>query len=117
MLRLQLTTQNVRCPTRLESVVLIEKTSVVGKAMGEALSSSSGRLRQVGSSGDPLIELLTFCLSRELSRPRPRDWFARPVPPQPRLHLDNSPSFPRSPALSPPAPECRSHSGGPPPTM
>jgi hypothetical protein len=40
--------------------MLLQSSSVVGKAMGEALSSSSGQLRQVGSSGDPLIELPTF---------------------------------------------------------
>jgi hypothetical protein len=43
----------------LEFGVLYIKTSAVGKAMGEALSSSTSRHRQVGSSGDPLIELLT----------------------------------------------------------
>jgi hypothetical protein len=45
---------------KLEFGMLLQNSSVVGKAMGEALSSSSGQLRQVGSSGDPLIELPTF---------------------------------------------------------
>jgi hypothetical protein len=36
------------------------------KAMGEALSSSSSRHRQVRSSGDPLIELLTFIFGNRL---------------------------------------------------
>jgi hypothetical protein len=52
---------------RMESRVHIAILRMLGKAMGEALSSKTRRDRQVRSLGDPLIKLLTY-FSRTLIR-------------------------------------------------